>query len=89
LRIVLRDGTLLYRRFVERLGRSIVVARIDTGIHEEIATRLLKVVSIHKEAVRPDESGADNTGTGRARHRRDTRHRVRETCEAKAGTDGT
>lgn len=49
LRIVLRDGTVLYRRFVDRLGRSIQVAQIDTGIHEEIATRLLKVVSIYKE----------------------------------------
>jgi hypothetical protein len=50
LRIVLRDGTVLMRRFVERRGRSIKVAAIETGVHEEIATRLLKVVSIYKGA---------------------------------------
>ena len=49
-RIVLRDGTILHRRFIERRGRSIEVANIDTGIHQEIATRLLKVVSIYKGA---------------------------------------
>jgi hypothetical protein len=48
LRIVLRDGTVLMRRFVERRGRSIKVATMGTGEHEEIATRLLKGVSIYK-----------------------------------------
>lgn len=49
-RIVLKDGTVLLRRFIERRGRTIEVAAIDTGIHQEIATRLLKVVSIYKGA---------------------------------------
>lgn len=36
-----------------------------------------------------DHSTRSNTATGRARHRRDTVDRVRETCEAKAGSDGS
>ncbi len=48
IRIILRDGTILYRRFVERRGRTIKVASMDTGVHEEIATRFLKVVSPYK-----------------------------------------
>jgi hypothetical protein len=50
LRIVLRDGTVLVRRFVDRRGRHIEVADVDTGSRERIPTRSLKVVSIYKGA---------------------------------------
>ena len=48
LRITLKDGSVLYRRFVERRGRTIRVATMDTGEHEEIPTNLLRNVSIYK-----------------------------------------
>lgn len=46
LRIVLRDGTVLVRKFRDRLARSIVVTDGDT--EHKIQTRQLKSVTIYK-----------------------------------------
>lgn len=88
-RIILRDGTILYRRFVERRGRTIKVATMDTGAHEEIQTRLLKVVSIYK--------GAGGRASPALKIPRQAEHGtggildtgLREKCEAKAGSGGS
>jgi hypothetical protein len=48
LKITLKDGSVLYRRFVERRGRTIKVATLETGEHEEIPTSLLRAVSVYK-----------------------------------------
>lgn len=48
IRIALKDGTVLVRRFVERHRRTIEVVNPETGDHEQIATGLLRNVSIYK-----------------------------------------
>lgn len=50
-RIKLRDGTIMIRRFVSRLEAAIRVSDVETGRrYEEIPTRRLLNVSIFKEA---------------------------------------
>lgn len=50
-RIKLRDGTIVIRRFVSRLEAAIRVSDVETGRqYEEIPTRRLLNVSIFKEA---------------------------------------
>jgi hypothetical protein len=59
LRIVLRDGTVRVRWFVDRHGRTMEVVD-EHGVHEHIQTRCLKNCSIYKgpansRAVRHDK----------------------------------
>lgn len=46
-RIVFRSGDVTHQKFVERRGRTILVES-ETGERFEIATRLLKSVSIYR-----------------------------------------
>ncbi|HWG75553.1 MAG TPA: hypothetical protein VN660_02035 [Steroidobacteraceae bacterium] len=46
IRITLKDGSVLLRRFIERRGRSIAVHTLDTRRRQEIPTALLRVVGV-------------------------------------------
>lgn len=47
LRIVLRDGTVLFRKFIDRHARAIEVMD-ELGLHSQLPTRSLKNCSIYK-----------------------------------------
>ena len=47
LRIVLRDGTVLVRRFYERSSRDLIVDG-DDGTREKLRSEMLRNVSIYK-----------------------------------------
>jgi hypothetical protein len=63
LRIVFRDGTVLVRRFVDRIGRFVVVAD-DLGLHEKLATNTLKNLSIFKKASTDRAVASQHTSEG-------------------------